>query len=69
MGLRCAHVVDDVVQSYFLARDQGDWDASLRRVGRALQNEGADTNSHLRRLAADCSFSPGDWLSVLKHAG
>ena len=63
-----ATVVDDVDQSYFLAYDQGEWDAALRRVRRALQKKGARTNAYLNRLAADCSFSLGDWPSALKYA-
>ena len=63
-----AKVVDDVDQSYFLAHDQGDWDAALRRVRKALRKEGSRTNSYLRRLAADCSFSLGDWPSALRYA-
>ncbi len=67
-ALDVASVVDDVDQSYFLAYDQGDWDAALRRVRKALRKEGARNNSYLRRLAADCSFSLGDWPSALRYA-
>ncbi len=63
-----ATVVDDVAQSFFLAHEQGEWDAALRRIRKALQKEGARENSYLRRLAADCSFSLGDWPSALKYA-
>ena len=63
-----ATVVDDVDQSYILAHEQGEWDAALRRVRKALQKEGGRTNAYLRRLAADCSFSLGDWPSALKYA-
>ena len=63
-----ASVVDDVDQSYFLAYDQGDWDAALRRVRKALRKEGARNNSYLRRLAADCCLSLGDWPSALRYA-
>ena len=63
-----ATVVDDVAQSEILAHKQGDWDAARRRVRKALQKEGARTNSYLRRIAADCSFSLGDWPSALKYA-
>ena len=62
-----ASVVDDVAQSTSLV-EQGDWDAALRRVRRALQKEGARNNSYLRRLAADCSFSLGDWPGALRYA-
>ena len=62
-----ASVVDDVAQSTFLV-EEGDWDAALRRVRKALQKDGARNNSYLRRLAADCSFSLGDWPSALKYA-
>ena len=63
-----ATVVDDVVQSAALAHDQGQWDSALRTVRRALQKQGARTNSYLRRIAADCSLSLGDWPSALKYA-
>ena len=63
-----ATVVDDVAQSFMLAREQGEWDAALRLVRRALQKEGGRTNAYLYRLAADCSFSLGDWPGALKYA-
>ncbi len=63
-----ATVVDDVAQSAILAHKQGEWDTALRRVRNALQKEGARTNSYLRRIAADCSFSLGEWHSALKYA-
>ncbi len=63
-----ATVVDDVVQISILAGQQGEWDAALRRIRRALRKEGARTNSYLRRVAAECSFSLGDWPSALKYA-
>jgi hypothetical protein len=63
-----ASVVDDVAQSSFLAHEQGEWDAALRRIRKALQKEGARSNSYLRRLAADCSFSLGDWPNAFKYA-
>ena len=63
-----ATVVDDVAQSTFLAHEQGEWDAALRRVRKALQKEGGRANSYLYRLAAECSFSLGDWPSALKYA-
>ena len=63
-----ATVVDDVAQSYFLTYEQGEWDAALRRVRKALQKKGARRNSYLRRLAVDCCFSLGDWPSALKYA-
>ena len=63
-----ATVADDVGQSYLLAHEQGEWDAALRRVRRALQKEGARRNSYLRRIAADCSFSLGDWPTALRYA-
>ena len=61
-------VVDDVAQSNFLAREQGEWDSALRKVRKALRKEGGRTNTYLLRLAADCSFSLGDWPSALKYA-
>ena len=63
-----ASLVDDVAQSSFLAHEQGEWDAALRRIRKALQKEGARNNSYLRRLAADCSFALGDWPRALKYA-
>ena len=63
-----ATVVDDVAQSEVLARRDGEWDAALRRVRRALRKEGGRKNGYLYRLAADCSFSLGDWPGALKYA-
>jgi hypothetical protein len=63
-----ATVVDDVAQSSLLAHEEGEWDAALRRIRKALRKEGARNNSYLRRLAADCSFALGDWPSALKYA-
>ena len=63
-----AKVVDDVAQSNFLAREQGEWDAALRKVRKALQKGGGRTNTYLYRRAAECSFSLGDWPSALKYA-
>ena len=63
-----ARVVDDVVQSAVLAHDQGQWDMALRKVRRAIQKEGVRTNSYLRRIAADCAFSLGEWPAALKYA-
>ena len=63
-----ATVVDDVVQSAVLAHDQGQWDTALNKVRRAIQREGVRTNSYLRRIAADCTFSLGDWPAALKYA-
>ena len=67
-GFDVATVVDDVSQSYILAHEQGDWDAALRRVRKALHKDGGRANAYLRRIAADCSFSLGDWPSALKYA-
>jgi tetratricopeptide (TPR) repeat protein len=67
-GFDVATVVDDVSQSYILAHEQGEWDAALRRVRKALRKEGGRTNAYLRRIAAHCSFSLGDWPSALKYA-
>ena len=63
-----ATVVDDVAQSNFLAREQGEWDAALRRVRKALQKGAGRTDTYLYRRAAECSFSLGDWPSALKYA-
>ena len=63
-----ATVVDDVAQSSLLAHGQGEWDAALRRVRKALQKEGGRKNGYLYRLAAECSFSLGDWPSALKYS-
>lgn len=63
-----ASLVDDIAQSSFLAHEQGEWDAALRRIRKALQKEGARNNSYLRRLAADCAFALADWPSALRYA-
>lgn len=63
-----ATVVDDVAQTHHLAENRGDWDAALRRVRKALKKEGGRRNGYLLRIAADCSFSLGDWPSALKYA-
>ena len=63
-----ASVVEDVAQSEVLAHTRGDWDAALRRVRNALQKEGGRRNGYLLRLAADCSFSLGDWPGALRYA-
>ena len=63
-----ATVVDDVAQSSLLAHEQGEWDAALRRVRKALQKEGGRKNGYLYRLAAECSFSLGDWPSALRYS-
>ena len=67
-GFDVATVVDDVSQSYILAHEQGEWEAALRRVRKALQKEGGRTKAYLHRVAADCSFSLGDWDWALKYA-
>ena len=67
-GFDVATVVDDVSQSSMLAHEQGEWDAALRRVRKALKKEGGRTNAYLRRIAAHCSFSLGDWPGALKYA-
>ncbi len=63
-----AAVVDDITESATLAHDQGEWEAALRKVRNALKKEGGRNNSYLRRLAADCAFSLGDWPSALKYS-
>ncbi len=63
-----ASVVDDVDMSFRLAHDQGEWDSALRRVRKALQKEGGRTNSYLYRIAAESSFSLGDWPGALRYA-
>ena len=63
-----ATVVDDVAQSVVLAHENGEWDTALRRVRRALRKEGGRKNGYLYRLAAECSFSLGDWPSALRYA-
>ena len=67
-ALDVATVVDDVAQSELLAHKQGEWDAALRRVRKALQKEGGRKNGYLYRLAAYCSFSLGDWPGALRYA-
>ena len=62
-----AIVVDDVSESSKLAQ-LGEWDAALRRIRRALRTDGGKKNGYLYRLAADCSFSVGDWPSALRYA-
>ena len=62
-----ATVVDDVAQSSSLAED-GDWDASLRRVRRAIRKDGGIKNGYLYRLGAECSFSLGDWPGALRYS-
>ncbi len=61
-------LVDDVAQSAMLAHEQGEWDAALHRIRQALNKEGGRSNAYLRRLAADCCFSLGDWPSARKYA-
>ena len=63
-----ATLVDDVAQSVVLAHENGEWDAALRRVRRALRTDGGRKNGYLYRLAADCSFSLGDWPGALRYA-
>ena len=63
-----ATVVDDVAQSEILAGGQGDWDAALRRVRKALRKEGGRKNGYLYRYAVDCSFSLGNWHGALRYA-
>ena len=63
-----ATVVEDVAQSEVLAGGQGDWDAALRRVRKALRKDGGRKNGYLYRYAVDCSFSLGDWHGALRYA-
>ena len=67
-ALDVASVVDDVASSTDLVQQQGDWDAALRSVRKALQKEGGRKNGYLYRLAADCSFSLGHWPNALTYA-
>jgi len=67
-ALDVSTVVEDVAVSESLARSEGEWDAALRTVRKALQKEGGRRNGYLYRLAADCSFSLGDWPSALKYS-
>ncbi len=62
-----ATMVDDLAQSSTL-RDEGEWDAALKRIRQALQKPGARHNSYLRRLAVDCSLALADWPGALKYA-
>ncbi len=62
-----ATLVDDLAQSVVL-RDQGEWDAALKKIRQALQKPGACHNSYLRRLAVDCSLALADWPGALKYA-
>ena len=63
-----ASVLDDIAESSFLAHHQGEWEAALKRVRNALQEEGGRTNPYLHRIGAECSFSLGDWPSALRYA-
>jgi hypothetical protein len=51
-----------------LAHEQGQWDAALHRVRQALKKKGGRSNAYLRRLAADCCFSLGDWPGARRYA-
>jgi hypothetical protein len=62
-----ATLVDDLAQSSSL-RDQGEWEASLKKIRGALQKPTGRSNSYLYRLAADCTLALGDWPSALKYA-
>ena len=62
-----AAIVDDVAGSATLVH-RGEWDAALRRVRHALKKGGGSENGYLHRIAAECSFSLGDWPSALKYA-
>lgn len=62
-----ASVVEEVALSTYLY-EEGEWDAALRGVRKALQKKGGRKNGYLYRLAAECSFSVGDWPSALKYA-
>ena len=61
-------VVDDIAQIEILAHEQGEWDAALRRIRKALKKEGGRENAYLRRFAAECSFSLADWPSALRFS-
>jgi len=61
-------LVDDVAQSALLAHEQGEWDAALHKIRQALNKPGGSSNAYLRRLAADCCFSLGDWPGALKYS-
>ena len=61
-------LVDDVAQSALLAHEYGEWDAALHKIRQALNKPGGSSNAYLRRLAADCCFSLGDWPGALKYS-
>ena len=61
-------LVDDVAQSALLAHEEGEWDAALHKIRQAFNKPGGSSNAYLRRLAADCCFSLGDWPGALKYA-
>ena len=67
-ALDVSSVVDYVAQSSTQAHEHGEWDAALRCIRRALWTEGGKKNGYLYRLAANCSFSLGDWPSALRYA-
>ena len=61
-------LVDDVAQSAMLAHEQGQWDTALHMIRQAMNKQGGQSNAYLRRLAADCCFSLGDWPGALRYA-
>ncbi|MCH8911446.1 MAG: hypothetical protein IH867_12020 [Chloroflexi bacterium] len=63
-----ATIVDDIAQSEILARSDGNWDQALRRIRRAIGRDGGRRNGYLYRMAAECSFSTGDWPGALKYS-
>lgn len=61
-------LVDDVAQSALLTHEQGEWDTALHKIRQAFNKPGGSSNAYLRRLAADCCFSLGDWPGALKYS-
>jgi len=61
-------LVDDVAQSAMLAHEQGQWEAAMHMIRQAMNKKGGQSNAYLRRLAADCCFSLGDWPGALRYA-
>jgi tetratricopeptide (TPR) repeat protein len=61
-------LVNDVAQSAMLAHEQGEWDAALHKIRQAFNKQGGHSNAYLRRLAAECCFSLGDWPGALRYS-
>lgn len=67
-AIQVASIVDDVVQSRDYAHRDGDWEGALRRVRQAIRKDSGKKNGYMHRLAAECSFSLGDWPGAFRYA-